>query len=431
MTAPAASPAFDLKTQRRPRHWVALFLGCGIVVFVGLCVASAWPGGSMVAAQPQVVRTGNLDSIRLFAVAQMVAFGLYATALAVVRWNAPTTTRVLVLAAVIQLLPLAAPLMMSTDAWSYSNAGRIAVVHGGNPFEDTPNAYPDDPTLPFISSAWRDRTTVYGPVFIVGAEGIAAVAGDNTELAIWLYKAVSGVLMVALTMVVSRIAKRAAFAAAFVGWNPVFAMQFAGSGHNDILMIALVMFGLALGAKAKVLEAGAAWSLAVFVKWIPLVLLPLQLLEDRARRRRSIAPGFLIGSVLVAGLSTVLFGWSWMGAVSPIADSVTSGEINSLAIWPRLSHWLPAAFVKFGPIVAFAIVYLLLLGQAWRGRARRGLAMGLFLLASPYLFTWYVVTPAALSAVEDDIPALWLALALSAYTGLLYLGRVGSVFDVF
>ena len=144
-----------------------------------------------------------------------------------------------------------------------------------------------------------------------------------------------------------------------------------------------------------------------------------------------VAPGFLIGSVLVAGLSTVLFGWSWMGAVSPIADSVTSGEINSLAIWPRLSHWLPAAFVKFGPIVAFAIVYLLLLGQAWRGRARRGLAMGLFLLASPYLFTWYVVTPAALSAVEDDIPALWLAFALSAYTGLLYLGRVGSVFDVF
>lgn len=431
MGARLASSAFLPRIRSRPGARAALFLGCGILLFVAVCVGSAWPIGSMVAAQPQVVRTGNLDWTRLFAIAQILAFGLYATALVIVRWNAPTTTRVLVLAAAIQLLPLAAPLMLSTDAWSYTNTGRIAVVHGGNPYVDTPSAFPSDPTLAYINGAWQERITVYGPAFVVASEAIAVAAGDDPGLAVWLYRVAGGFLMVALALVVSRIATRAAFAAAFIGWNPVFAMQFAGSGHNDILMITLVVVGLAIGTQAKVREAGFAWSLAVFVKWIPLILVPLQLLEDRARHRRSIAVGFLAGSVVLAGISTLLFGWSWLGGVIPVAESVTTGEINSLAIWPRLGRWLPATVVTLGPIVAFTIAYLFLLGQAYRGRARRGLVMGLFLLASPYLFTWYVVTPAALAAVEDDIPALWLAFALGAYTGLLYLGRVGSVFDVF
>ena len=85
--------------------------------------------------------------------------------------------------------------------------------------------------------------------------------------------------------------------------------------------------------------------------------------------------------------------------------------------------------MKLGPIVGFAIAYLFLLGQAWRRRARRGLAMALFLVASPFLWTWYVVTPAALAAVEDDVPALWIAFALCAYTGM-YLGGGGNVLRV-
>ena len=78
------------------------------------------------------------------------------------------------------------------------------------------------------------------------------------------------------------VARRRAFAAALVGWNPVVAVHFAGGGHNDALMMALVAAALALGERKRVQAAGAAWALAVLVKWVPLVVLPLRALEARA-----------------------------------------------------------------------------------------------------------------------------------------------------
>ncbi len=227
----------------------------------------------MVAAQPASVPTGDLGWIRIFAVTQAAAFGLYGVTLLLIRRAAPRMAAVVVLAAVIQLLPLLAPLMLSSDVWGYWNAGRIAVVDGGNPYVDTPATYPDDPSLPFTRGVWRDQTTAYGPAFTVGSEAVAAVVGEDAATAAWLYKAAAGLLMVALTMLVSLVAPRPAFAAAFVGWNPVFAMQFAGSGHNDVLMITLVVAGILLGLRGRATGAGTAWSIGVFVRWLPIILL--------------------------------------------------------------------------------------------------------------------------------------------------------------
>jgi hypothetical protein len=53
--------------------------------------------------------------------------------------------------------------------------------------------------------------------------------------------------------------------------------------------------------------------------------------------------------------------------------------------------------------------------EAWRGRARLGLAAGLLLCAVPYLAPWYAVWAVPLAAAEEDRSAQWLALALSAY----------------
>jgi len=420
-----------LSSGSPPGSLTVLVLGGAIAALVAVCVATALPPGSMVAAQPQSIRTGPLEWTRLFASAQLIAFMLFCASLLLVRHRAPSKGKVLLLAATIQLLPLAGPLMLSTDAWSYLNAGRIAVVHGGNPYEDVPDAFSEDPTIGYINPTWRDDTIVYGPAFVAGSEGIARIAQDQLTLALWLFKAIGGASMVLVTVVVSSIAKRAAFAAVFIGWNPVFAIQFAGSGHNDVIVAAAVVLALALGARARSHEAGMAWTLAVLLKWTPLILIPLQLLADRAGHKRSILPGLAVGSALLATASTVLFGWSWLGTFGPLADHASSTEVNSLAIWPRLADWLPSTLIKLGPLVAFGVAYAFLLWEASRGRARHGLTMVLFLVASPFLFTWYVVMPAALSAIEDDILAIWLVLGLTAYTGLLYLGRVGSLFDVF
>lgn len=401
-----------------------------VAALVALCVLTAWPPGSMVAAQPAARSTGNLDWIRLFAIVQLLALVVFGLAVVFVRRHPPSTGSVVALAAVIQLLPLVAPLMLSTDAWSYWNAGRIAVAHDANPYAVVPAAIPSEPSLAYIPAPWRDEPTRYGPAFTVISQAVAIVAGEDAGAAAWLFRALAGGQMVALTVLVARLAPRAAFGAAFVGWNPVYAFQFAGSGHNDVLMAALVVLALFAAHKGAAGLAGVSWVLAILVKWLPLALLPLQLLEDRARGRASIVPSLLVGTLVAAALSTVVFGWSWLGAWLPIVSSASSSELNSLAIWPRLGFGLPDVVVTVAPLAVFGVAYLVLLRQAWGGRARNGLASGLLLLASPFLWTWYVITPAALSSVEDDVPALWVAAGLCLYSAM-YLGISGSIVRVF
>jgi hypothetical protein len=64
---------------------------------------------------------------------------------------------------------------------------------------------------------------------------------------------------------------------------------------------------------------------------------------------------------------------------------------------------------------AFAVAYLWLLREAWRGRARLALTAGLLLVCTAWLVPWYAVWAVPLAAVEEDRTARVLALALSAY----------------
>jgi hypothetical protein len=210
------------------------------------------------------------------------------------------------------------------------------------------------------------------------------------------------------------VARRRAFAVAFVGWNPLLALHFAGGGHNDAWMAAAVIGALALAAQGRRQWAGIAWSASIFVKWIAIVFLPLRALEARATGRRVGHIGFAVATAAIVVVSTARFGWHWLGAVGPLARNANAE--TEYALPHRLtelgvSHDLSLALLAAG----FALAYLWLARQAWRGRARLGLTAGLLLCASPYLVPWYAIWAVPLAAVEDDPPAQLLAFGLCAY----------------
>ena len=84
-------------------------------------------------------------------------------------------------------------------------------------------------------------------------------------------------------------------------------------------------------------------------------------------------------------------------------------------------HWLTHLGLRHRYAVAtgglvFAAVYLALLRSAWRsGRARLSLAATALCLTSSLLRPWYALWPLALAAIEEDEPAAFAAIALSAY----------------
>jgi len=321
---------------------------------------------------------------------------------------------IIAVAAGIQLAPLAAPLLLSTDAYTYWDYGRIGAVHGANPYSDRPSAFPDDPAFERMGANWRKTTTVYGPVFTLASEGHAAAVGASPDSAAWVYKALGALAMLVLTALAATLGTDRAFAAAFVGWNPLLAVHFAGGGHNDSWMMAFVLGALALGAAGRRQWAGASWVVAITIKWVALIFLPLRALEARAQGRRVGHLGFAAAAAAIAALATWRYGTRWLEGFGPLAKNLREGAHYSLPSRVA-SLGLPHGLAVGIFAALFVLAYIWLLRQAWHGRARLALCADFLLLATPWLIVWYAVWAVPLAAVEEDRTARLLALGLCAY----------------
>jgi alpha-1,6-mannosyltransferase len=322
---------------------------------------------------------------------------------------------VIALACAVQLVPLAGPVLLSTDVYTYWDYGRIAAVNGGDPYTDEPSDYPEDVAFPLMGSYWHDTTSVYGPGFTLVSEVHAEAVGDSPDAAAWGYRVPAAAAMVALVLLAARLSARPAFAAAFVGWNPLLAVHFAGGGHNDAWMMAFVLGALALAAAGRPTLAGLAWAAAIAVKWVPLLFLPLRLLEARSTGRRIDHRGLALGLGVIVAIATWRYGLSWLGAAGPLATNLAEDRARYSLPSRVASLGLPEGAVALAFALAFIGAYVWLLREAWRGRARLALTAGLLLVCTSWLVPWYAVWAVPLAAVEEDRTARILALALSAY----------------
>ena len=391
-----------------------LALGFAVLALVAGCAAVAWPSNSPVAAAPGGHQLGDPTWSWLYLGFAAAAFVLYVVAALLVSRRSARLAALAALAAAIQLAPLFGPLLLSTDAWTYWSYGRIAAVHHESPYTTPPSAFPHDPSYPYVGDAWRDTTSVYGPAFTLASEPLALADGSSADAAAWTYKALAAAAMLAAALLAARLSRRPALALVLVGWNPAMALDFAGGGHNDAWMAALVVAALALAASGRRQLAGAAWATASLIKWVPLLLLPLRALEARATGRPVRHLGFAAVAAGLVVISTWAYGWSWLGATVPLLRHANLG--TSFSLPDRLEQLgLPHGLALGLCVTGFVAGYAWLALQAHRGRARLGLAAGFILVATPYLAAWYVVWALPLAAAEDDPPAQWLAVGLSAY----------------
>lgn len=393
---------------------VAIWLpGSLVATLVAVAVASAYPSSSPLSP----THAGGDPFWAWLALGSLTAaFALYLAALALLRRRAGLLRPVLIVGVVVQLLPLAGPVLLSTDVFSYWAYGRVALVHGENPYAVAPadvGAGPD-PAVVRMGAAWRGTTSVYGPGFTLLSEAHAAAVGRSPRAAELAYRGAAAAAAVALLFLAASLAARPAFAVAFIGWNPLLALHLAGGGHNDALMAALALAALALARSRRLNAAGVAWAAAVSLKWVPLLLLPLRALEAHRTGRSLRHTGFAAAACAIAAAASWRYGLEWLKAFGPLAQNAARqaeyslpGRAASLGLGKEPALALAVAL--------FLLAYLWLAREAWRGRARLGLCMGLALVATPWLAPWYAVWAVPLAAVEEDRLARLLALALSGY----------------
>jgi hypothetical protein len=385
----------------------ALLAGAGLLAATGLSVASVH-GLTQTEGSPLSPSGIRHD---LWIIGVIGGFASYLIALSLLRRRGAPLIAVIAVGVAVQLAPLAAPLLLSRDAYVYWDYGRIAVVHNGNPYRDLPSRWPNDPAYARMGSDWHRTYDAYGPAWTLAAEADARIAGNSAQDAARIFKWLGAAGMVALIAAATFAARRRAYAAAFVGWNPLLALHSAGGGHNDAWMMAFAVTAIGLGALQSRRAAPASWALAIAVKWLPLLFLPLEVARRRARFPWL---GLVSAFAVSAAVSTAVFGHWWLRATVPVANQLQRSSTISSTYWLAKLGGTQREWTVVLAVV-FALVYLWLLREAWRGRTRFALCAGLFCLSLSWLTPWYAIWPLALAAIEEDRLGTLLALAISGY----------------
>lgn len=415
--------------RRLSNSWAALG-GLTVSTYAVLGVVSVMPRSPLVPAYPPALRRfspyttisslfhGSPASLAVvFVLSLGAAFALYVQALRLAK-DAPDKVLIPALWAVVFAAAVVpTPPLASQDIYSYASYGRLAAIHGQNPFLVGPSAAPDDPASNYVGRMWWDMPSVYGPAMQVVSWALASLVGDLSLLVLSLKALAGASLLAALWLLVDcarAYSRSAAFAVVAVGWNPLVVVHIAGGGHNDIFVATLLLAALSAHARHRRILAVLCVTGAALVKFTALVPLGLYLVLLWRKRDvyggpwRAVAAASTAVMTMAAAYAPFWRGPQTLGALARVAGLTTNISVpavvaevfrlgfQGLGLRPLdRSGWL--TITRVGAAVCLALVALGLLMKLGRSDEVLpevwGKALLAFCLTTMYLLPWYLVWP--------------------------------------
>jgi alpha-1,6-mannosyltransferase len=311
-----------------------------------------------------------------------------------------------------------APPLLSGDIFGYVDWARMGVLNGLDPYTHGSLSAPHDPSFPYV--LWKSHlSSPYGPLFTLFSYVTVpfGVAG-----AMWIFKAVAGLSACGCLFLVAAIARRlgrpVAPAVAFMGLNPLLLAYAVGGGHNDLLMLVVLLTGVWLFVSGRTATGAAATVPAAAIKVSGGIALPFMVLASRDRR--AAIRGVLIA--LVAVVVVVLIGFSShpLGFLTTLRAQ--QDKVALFSVPSQIGHWLGLGGITPG-IRALAIALLvgtvlLMLWRTWRGYdwiAATGWSTLALLVASAWILPWYTVWLLPFAGLSRDRALKLLAIGLGAF----------------
>lgn len=320
------------------------------------------------------------------------------------------------------LLFVFGPTFQSKDVFSYSFHGRAMSVYHKNPFLLIPNLRRHDVFYPLVG--WKFNASVYGPVFNYLSYLITKLAGDNIAANVLGFKLLAFGAYTACLPLVYTLAKRVKpgkenMALAISAWCPVLVMHILGAGHNDILMVALILAGFLLYRKGYLLTGMVVVLLAALVKVnAVLALAPMFVLYVRdnngAPLKRLVKGGAVLG-----GTTLILYA-PFLQTLDIFKTTRHMAKVYSGSSVPRLISFQYQKFLIQGGMSPFraeevangrvqllfvallAVIAVALLLRVKDYPTMVAGAAGLFLawfLTSSYILAWYVAAGLLIAAI--------------------------------
>jgi hypothetical protein len=349
--------------------------------------------------------------------ALVLMFACYA--LAVRAADRLSARMVLMTIAGLHAVVLLAPPLLSTDVFSYQAYARMGALYGSNPYLHGPHVIALDPLYPFIDAKWVTIPTAYGPVFTTFSYLLAPLSIAASALAYKALAALSSLAIVALVWNGARLrGLQPVKAAALVGLNPLIVLYGVGGGHNDLLMLAVLMAGVYALLQHRERTGGGMMVIAAGIKLTAGLFLPFAIASrgglGARNRRRDVLIGASAAATLIAALGFAVFGTGPLHLLGTLQKTQSEGDWHSLPgfISTRLGLGALGRAAGIGLGVAFAGVFVWLVRKVWRGEmdwidGAAWATLALLITASAML-PWYVAWLMPLVALGTD-RRLWRA----------------------
>lgn len=364
------------------------------------------------------------------------------------------SSRVLLLPALAWTAPLVVgPPLFSRDIYSYLSQATLTELHL-SPYSHVAAALAGtgrSAVMDAVAPVWRHTPSPYGPLFLWMGAALVDLAGRGVVAGVLLMRlpALLGLLLMAVF--VPRLAVSYGADPSRALWlgvlSPLVLFELVAAGHNDSLMVGLMVTGLALAAEERPVAGVALCAVAAMVKLPGLVgCVAVAAAWARSRPdRRSAARSVLVSAVVTAAaiagisLSTGL-GFGWLSPTVLLTPARGSIELTpSTAIGDTLASLAHLTGVSVPVGTAVMVVWLTALtgAGAFAGLSLvRCRAEGLVstvaaallaaVVAAPALWPWYLTWGFVLLAV---IPGAQWSRAVQAATvgACLVLAPTGQI----
>ncbi len=264
----------------------------------------------------------------------------------------------------------------SSDLYGYINRGIQQSLYHTNPYLTPVADIVGWRNEPLFHQHWQHNPCPYGFFFAWLTNCISA---SHQFITIFLgFKTLNLLLLLGTTALIYSLAKQLKqsqplLSAYWFGVNPLVLLHVMGNGHNDILLVFLLLLSV-----QTLLSTRWAWlsipllTLSILTKYASVLALPFVLVYFvKTRQFKALMPGLLIGAGLLYLLATPYLptdgqAWPW----NALLDNAGKPQHSIIAMLGRLiyypidffNHDAAKAMMKMGLLV---LKPLFLLGFAW------------------------------------------------------------------
>jgi hypothetical protein len=198
----------------------------------------------------------------------------------------------------------------SSDIFGYLNRGFQQSAFHTNPYLTTIGEIPGWQNSHLLHAHWIDNPCPYGFFFAQLTQWLTQLANASFTNAYLIFKALNLALVTGTTLLIAQITRKLNFskpwlAAYLFGANPLVLLHVMGNGHNDILMVFLLLLSVACMQSKRV-----QWlclpilTISILSKYASLLALPFILIYLLKRKHyHALLTGGLLSLLLLGGLA--------------------------------------------------------------------------------------------------------------------------------